>query len=992
MPQLIARLAAVCREHLLREKILVAPSLAIGHQIADAIAHSGTPWVNLRVETIRTLADGVAGFAIAAEGLTVVSRAQALSLIERACDRVLGSSSYFAALADRPGLHRAIQKSLEDLRHAGVSASSLRGRDFEDAAKARDLARILDAYNEEMERGRYVDRFGVLERATETLERRGSPAQIPRFAQDDTRGQLRLWGPGSPSDRSSSRPSAQVPRSARDDKRGSSDTGRIWLVVDDVELTAAEERFLRAIAGQWETVGAGGDTRAPLSMTFRRGVGEENEVRGAFRAVLEANGTFDDAEIVYTSRDPYLPLIYELAAEYEVPATFAEGIASYFTRPGQACLAFLRWIGEGWHAAELRPFAGSHYRILRRAVIGWGRERYLPRIDALIAEEEEEEKERENEETPSPGLRPPSPARAGEGTDGSDRAGAARAFVAELLEISQPVANGDDIDVATTARVMRDFVRRFGVIHNEVDAMARQGLERLFDELAAIGSSTANRTDVTRRLAEAVRELHVSASNPRPGFLHVAPVRAGGWAARRRMFVVGLDDERHPGSSLQDPIILDSEREAIGIPVVGDRPQRSTEQFRRLLGRASARDITLSWSTVNLKDRRERFPSLVLLSMFGETPKSGVKENFVDPQPLSQSEWWLLRRFVDGDSDSREAILEAWPNLKSGAEAETARDSDAITRWDGRIAAPPEILDPRLNERVYSASQLERMAGCPYRHFLERILHVKPLEEIVYEPDRWLEPGDYGTMLHEIFEVTMREICAAGAKPSLAFLPRMQQIADEVMRATRDIIPPPSEAAYERRRTEALDASEVFLRTEESACADVTPTDFELEFSDFRLPLGHGRSVLLRGRIDRVDHDETHDEWHVWDYKSGSKYDFERGGQLQCGTKIQHAIYARVIEEKTGGRVTKSGYYFPTARGAGARIAFECSDKELRDALNLLFDTIRTGWFPHGSEDTCTFCDFKEVCGAAAEQTERKLSANPSDPAVQAWLALQEVK
>lgn len=916
----LSRLSAICREHLLAEKIVVAPSLAIGHQIADAIAHSGTPWVNLRIETIRTLADSVAGFAIASEGLTVLSRAQALALIERACDRVLGTSSYFSALADRPGLHRAIQKSIDDLRHAAVNASDLRSDKFEDAAKARDLAQILDAYNEEMERGGYVDRFSVLARATKLASKRDA----------------------------------------------------IWLVIDDVEMTAAEERFLRAIAEKWETISAATETQP--NVAFKRAIGEENEVRAAVRAILDADENFDTSEIVYTARDPYLPLIYELAAEYEVPATFAEGIPSYFTRPGQAALAFLRWIGEGWHAMELRPFAAAHYRILRAALIGWGRDRYLPRIDALIAEEKTEDE---------PDARY------------LERAQKAREFVKELLDISAPVGDGDAIDVAATAGVMRDFVRRFGAIRNEVDAMAKQGLDRLFDEIAAVGSSQASRREVTGRLADAVRELHVSASNPRPGFLHVAPVRAGGWAARRRMFVVGLDDNRHPGSGLQDPIILDTEREAIGIPVVGDRPQRTTEQFRRLLGRASSREITLSWSSMGLKDRREQYPSTVLLSMFGEQPKNATKESFVDPQPLSASEWWMYRRFA-GDSDRlRDAILAAYPNLAAGAEAEAARDSDAITKWDGQIDAPAEEIDPRLNGKVYSASQLESMAGCPYRYFLQRILRVHVLEDIEYEPDTWLEAHQFGTLLHSVLETTMREIAKSGRKPSLEFLERMRAIADEELNRWRDEVPPPSDAAFERRRKDLHESCEIFLRVEQQHAGDITPVHFELDFNEFDLPLGRGKSVMLRGRIDRIDHDDVRDEWHVWDYKSGSTYQFDQGGQLQCGTKIQHAIYARAVEAAFGGRVTQSGYYFPTGKGAGARMPRECSDKDLRDALNLLFDTIRTGWFPHGSEDACSFCDFPEICrGAdrAAERTERKLNANPSEPAVEAWLKLQEIK
>ncbi|MEO6487232.1 MAG: PD-(D/E)XK nuclease family protein [Thermoanaerobaculia bacterium] len=952
MPNAISILAAACRDHLLSEKIVVVPSLAIGHQIADAIAHSGTPWVNLRGETVRTLADAVAGFALAAEGVTVLSRAQALALIERACDRVLGESSYFAELADRPGLHRAIQKSIDDLRHAGITPGEMRTGDFEDARKAGDLARILGAYDEEMARAKYIDRFGVLQRATSMLED-GAPRPWP----DDA----------------------------------------LWFVVDDVELTAAEERFLRASAGEWVTVGSHSGPGAP-AISFKRAVGEENEIRGAIRAILGVNGTFDDAEIVYTARDPYLPLIYELAAEYEVPCTFAEGIASHFTRPGQACLAFLRWIGEGWHAVELREIVQPGLaRILRKAGIGWGRDRYLPRIDALIAESAERLKTEENE-----GRRP--------GIERTiERAQTTRALVTNLLRITAEVAGGETMNMASAARAASRFVAEFAVVKNEVDAMAQAGLRRLFEELVAIeapeGAHAPRRDEVSRRLAEAARALHVSASNPRPGFLHAAPIRAGGWSARSRMFIAGLDEQRHPGSGMQDPIILDSEREAIGIPVVGDRPQRMTEQFRRLLKRSSSREVTLSWSMLGLRERRERFASSTLLEVyrqvaghhdatFEDVERDVAKEGFVDPQPLSASEWWLLRRFMDREANLRPAILAAYPALAAGAEAEAARDSDAITKWDGKIAAPPEVLDPRLNARVYSASQLEQMASCPYRYFLDRILGVKPLEEIEYEPDTWLEAMEFGNLLHEVLQTTMEELSTGKKKPALAFLPRMKAIAAAALVTKREQIPPPSEAAFERRETELMESCEIFLRDEETVSRDVTPRFFEKDFA-FRLPLGGGRGVDLRGYIDRIDHDETNNEWHVWDYKSGSTYAFDRGGQLQCGTKIQHAIYARAVEQMVKGRVTKSGYFFPTAKGSGARLPRTCTDQELKKALNLLFDVIGSGYFPHAGADNCRFCDFHDVCGTAeraADRTAVKVGRNGADPGVAAWVGLQGVK
>ncbi|MBK5259622.1 MAG: PD-(D/E)XK nuclease family protein [Thermoanaerobaculia bacterium] len=932
MSMLLSRLSKVCRAHLLREKILVVPSLAIGHQIADAVAHAGTSWVNLRIETLRTLADGVAGFALAHEGTRVLSRAQALALIERACDRVLDSSSYFAELAERPGLHRAIQKSIDDLRHSGIEASSLASVAFEDPRKARDLTRILEAYEEDLVRGRYVDRFGVLRRATEMA--------------------------------------ASVPKGG----------DRLWFVVADLELTTAEERFLQMLAVEWETLGGEAD-QPDVTTEIRRAIGEENEIRGAFRTILDSGTPFDAAEIVYTSRASYLPLAFELSAEYGVPCTFAEGIAAHFTRPGQAVLAFLRWIGEGWQASEIqRMGSGSRIaRVMRAAAIGWGRDRYLPRIDALIADRRET-LAREADET-----------RRAIHENAIADATAARELIEGLLEITRDVP-------ATKAAAA--FVARFAKVKNDVDVMAREGLRRMFTELAAVETPGAPPAQWAARLAEAVRNLHVAASNPRPGHLHVAPIRSGAWSGRANLFVAGLDEEKHPGRGLQDPILLDTERESMGIPLSGDRVRRTSQQFTSLLARAagSSARATLSWPTLRIRDRREQFPSAALLDAFrSATRNAGAtydeliaaarEDRLVDPRALTVSEN-ALRRALAGDA----SVVGEYPMLVAGAEAEVARDSSEITKWDGKINASAEELDPRLNGRTYSASQLEKLASCPYRHFLERVLRVTPIEELVFDPDTWLDARDFGTLVHETFELAMKELTTTGARPSLAFLPRMDAIAREALERWRREIPPPSDSAFDRRARDLIRSCEVFLRTEELAGGDAIPQHFEFAFDDFELPLGNERAIRLRGFIDRIDRDEARDEWHVWDYKTGLPKDFEGNWRLKCGTKIQHALYARAVEATLGGKVTKSGYLFPTPRGRGIRIERQCTDTDLQRALNLLSDVVASGWFPHTND--CRWCDFQSICGGyenAAERTRIKLNANDSDPAVIAWNTLQRI-
>lgn len=975
---LVSSLASICIDKPLREKILVVPSLAIGHQIGDAVAEGGTPWINLRPETIRTIADAIAGFQLAHEGLTVLSRAQALAIVERACDEVLDSSSYFGALKDRPGLHRAVQKSIDDLRHAGLTPSEVPASAFEDPRKASDLGKILAAYERELTNGRFVDRFGVLSRAITMLEN----------------GAARPWSPDA-----------------------------VWIVLDELELSTAEQRLLAlASGGAVQTLAV--DDTAPAVTEFRRAVGEENELRSAFRAIVDERVPFDRAEIVYTTREPYLPLAFELAAEYDIPCTFAEGIAAHYTRPGQAVLGFLRWIAGGWDAAHLSRIARSgavafgsesaikpwtFARVLRKAGIGWGRDRHLARIDVLIAGYRRKLEDEEADESKRASIE-----------RWLAEAEGAREVVARLLDITANVAVDGDADPADAARAARQFVAAFGAIRNEIDGMASAGLCRMLEELAALPGRKTSRANAVARLSDAVVQLHVAASNPRPGNLHVAPVRAGGWSSRRRMFIVGADDTRHPGRGLQDPIVLDSERDAINLTLdpgqlllLGDAPRRATEQFNRLVARSGGRSITLSYSELDLVERRRSYPAPVFLQLYRtrsgnanasyeDVERAVAREGFVDPTPLSGSEWWLARRFAEGDRNLRPAAVDSYANLTSGVEAEAARSTDELTRWDGRIDATVEEVDPRRNGRVYSASQIETMAACPYRFFLSRTLGIKPLEDLAFDPDTWLGPRDYGTMFHTVLQKTMVELAAAGTKPAPAFLPQMRELADAELLEWRSRVPLPNEAAFQRQRRDMLRSCEIFLRNEEEWCRNSTPKFFEVSFgmgeesSGIAMPepltidLGRGASIRLRGRIDRIDHDEAKNEWHVWDYKSGGTYKFDDNTRLQSGKKVQHAIYSRALEAMLArrgmsGHVAQSGYFFPTPKGRAARIVPVMQKGELEQVLNTLFDIIGSGVFPHAGADACKWCDFNGVCGGS----DPELKA--ADPALAAWFLLKDM-
>src|SRR6266540_729471 len=370
-PRLMEELARVCRERPLEEKILVAPSLLIGYQIVEALARSGQPWVNLRVETARHLAHALVGPSLARDGWRLLSRAQSLALIELACAEVLTENSYFGRLLDRPGLHRSLQSAFDELRAAGLTSDTLPEIAFADRRKHRELRDVLGSYARALESGRFVDGLEVLRRALKAVE--SGPPPLPAATQIS------------------------------------------YLLAGATELSSQERAFLEKLAaGRLVTLPADPlDAWKSIAREARlfRAIGEENEIRELFRSILRDGIPFDDVEILYSDRSVYPSLFWELSREHDVPCTFASGIAVSYTRPGQAALAFLDWIAEGFASDALRralasgaltfsrldgsdpesPGTRTAARALRDAGIGWGRERHLACLDRLIGELEKPE-------------------------------------------------------------------------------------------------------------------------------------------------------------------------------------------------------------------------------------------------------------------------------------------------------------------------------------------------------------------------------------------------------------------------------------------------------------------------------------------------------------------------------------------------------------------------------------------------------------------------
>jgi ATP-dependent helicase/nuclease subunit B len=499
--------------------------------------------------------------------------------------------------------------------------------------------------------------------------------------------------------------------------------------------------------------------------------------------------------------------------------------------------------------------------------------------------------------------------------------------------------------------------------------------------------------------------------------------------------VLGLDEARFPGPLRQDPVLLDSEREALNRTLPLDsrlglpgrtRADESRRALRALLARVRGHAV-LSFSNRDILQDAERFPSPVLLELFRErdgTPEAGYKAlgnslsaptTFVPGgAPLSESEWWLARVLeTQGAPGLGTEVERAYPWLADGARAEEARESDAFTPWDGRLSAREADLDPRKTRQPLSASRLEKLAKCPRAYFYEYVLDLTPPEEERSESE-WLNAREFGSLLHEVLYDFMAGLRAEELRLDPARDgARLRAVAGRRIARWREMVPPPNLAAWRAQEDELLAACDIFLRSEAENPGS-TPRWFEVPFGLKRAsrdePLGSpdpveirtpGGSFLLQGQIDRIDEMED-GRFAVWDYKSGGDYAFKEEHRaprpLNGGRLLQHALYKRAaaaLLARAGVRDAPltSGYFLPTRKGKMQRFELDAKAALVDETLDDLFALVASGSFPHTADEAdCRFCPFRAICGdvssAVARAAKKRDSVTP-DPLLEPIRALQ---
>jgi RecB family exonuclease len=974
-----------------RAKWVFVPTHAVGRTLGERLVLEGTEWANLRFVTPLDVALYMGAPFLVERGIDPSEEGLGPALMMRLLLDLPLERGYFRPLAEHPTMAQALWTTIYELRMAGVHPEALKPEVFSSPNKHSEICALFAAYVRFLDQHKRGDIATVYEEAlehqdwspiqsqdcwTELPDTNWSPLQ--RLLIDSMRGER-------VQPRAFELSGVRVPR-----RLMSSRAERVMADVATNELA-----FLMTPMSSPARPSATGKIAL-----FHAG-GREAEIEEVFRRILATGASLDQIEIACAS-DAHVAFIWEKALRHSWPVTLGPGIPAAFTRPGRALIGLCDWIETDFSAGHFRRLlqsgdlrvedeaegftAGQAARLLGRAEAGWGRATYGLALGRLQKSYESRAADQDASDEDRADARVK-----------AERTSRFCTWITALVA-SLPEATSDGkVPLQTVVSGVLDFLERTTARSNALDHRAAAALQEYIGDLRALGSFSCTLSQSLRFIRERVQTLYVAPERPRPGHLYASRLSQSGYAGRKHLFVVGLEEGRVFSSSTEDAVLLDAERAGISadLRLSTDRIDEAVYAVLMRLA-ASAASVTFSYSSRDTREFRETYASWLMLQAFrlqqrdatlsyramksalGE-PKSAVPED--RQTALSAGGWWL--RSVVGTGDKGIKILDAvFTGVANGVRADGSRRSTDFTEFDGYVPEAGQMLDPSAPQNLFSVTELERAAECPFRFFLKRGLGVRPVDEPEREQDIWLDPLTRGSELHELYAALLRRTRDEDRRPSKEDRAWLTALAKERLGKLNEEMPAATVEILQGESRDFLADVELFFEAEINNSTS-TPIGIEVSFgrpldgdSDplarpeaVQIDLGNGATFRVSGRIDRIDKLGA-DSFEVLDYKTGGFWRDNWQGSFRGGRRLQHALYGLAAVELLRARyknpkVTAGVYYFSSHKGRQERVSFATpATATIVTVLGDLRDLIVKGEFirtPNAND--CKFCDYVVVCG-----------------------------
>lgn len=426
--------------------------------------------------------------------------------------------------------------------------------------------------------------------------------------------------------------------------------------------------------------------------------------------------------------------------------------------------------------------------------------------------------------------------------------------------------------------------------------------------------------------------------------VNVGNIERLGEAPVKCVILVGATDGRLPMYSGESGILSDSERERIeemGISLAKNPIRRLDDEFRIIYTALSTAGEKLILTVPQVTaDGNEAQKSFVVKNLEKLFPKLKI-EKFKNPDTYAISSCFDIAALRTSHPwrDSARKYFE---------EDEKWKDELSLARRNSKIPRGPlrdkENIDAIFGSKIrLSASKTDSFNSCRYQYFLKYGLNLKPQRRASFDA------LEIGTFIHEILEITLKEIKARGGhkKVTLEEVIEITDIAidDFIVKKLGNFAGKTARFKDQfsrlRRNVHAI-LKNVY---EELCNSKFEPIDFELKFSNREgdLPAlsvkGEGYEVTLEGFVDRVDACTLDDTLYlrVVDYKTGTKA-FNINEVLN-GLNMQLLLYLFTLcdlgERRYNKKPTPAGVLYMSARDLVYSATGGESDEEIhlaRDA------------------------------------------------------------
>lgn len=528
----------------------------------------------------------------------------------------------------------------------------------------------------------------------------------------------------------------------------------------------------------------------------------------------------------------------------------------------------------------------------------------------------------------------------------------------------------------------------------EENALAE--LRRALGVLGKLHTADTAPTDIGRFVQMLRRALAVStfSTPPREGAVACLGMESARYLHFEHVFLAGVTDAHVPANRKLSALYTEDERAELGAAGIvlerGDiHNQRELLLFQRMFMTAS-RCLTVSWH------RQAPGGATVQRSLYLNEVADrigGLQEH----KPVSPGEVIVPSPNLAGCTRDLQNLAVPGGIRSLFAEAAAAAKTEQQRYGFRSFDEHDGVLIDKNNAawlqehygaaHVYSASQLEAYAECPFRFFQERILDLLNIEP----PDQAFDHLARGAVLHDALEGFHRRYLGK----TVAHIPcddanaTMAECANAAFNAMairfRNLTP--GMLAAERARMLATLQRYLRLQREPKKNApEAWPTlDTEVAFGragehstlpPFVLELDSGE-VRLAGRIDRID--RCGDKFRVIDYKSSPI----KPKKLKEGKIFQLALYALAAEKLLyPGEHCEDAYYLAVGHDKNPVIALGRSDKKAsyeerigiaRTAVAAAVAGIRAGKFhPVQADAPCSGCLDQKVCRFERSRLRRK--------------------